>query len=214
MVIQLRSSGGETVLSVRGEIVYGAAEALEKALAQLSAGTESLVVDMAQVTFMDSTGLQLLSRLGDFGRLYGIPVRTINWVGQARRVLELTGFDPDTPGAPAPVSVEQPPEPSAVALERAEALGRLGEEVDQLQHAMVSRPLIDQACGVLMAAESCTAEEAWGILRETSQHTNVKLRDIAAAVVAGVDGSGAEVSVRTALRKAVARSRVSRRREG
>lgn len=41
--------------------------------------------------------------------------------------------------------------------------------------------VIDEARGMVMAMGPCTAQEAWGVLVEVSQHTNVKLR-----VVVGV----------------------------
>lgn len=43
--------------------------------------------------------------------------------------------------------------------------------------------MIDQAKGILMAEQHCTAEEAFEILRLASQHQNVKLRDLATAIV-------------------------------
>lgn len=54
----------------------------------------------------------------------------------------------------------------------------------QLQTAMQSRAVIDQARGILMARHGCDAEEAFAILRRTSQHANIKIRDIAAQIVA------------------------------
>lgn len=56
--------------------------------------------------------------------------------------------------------------------------------VEQLQTAMQSRAVIDQARGILMARHGCDAEEAFAILRRTSQHANIKIRDIAQQIVA------------------------------
>jgi AmiR/NasT family two-component response regulator len=39
-----------------------------------------------------------------------------------------------------------------------------------------------------MAQEKCTQERAFGLLRSASQHRNVKLRDIAGAIVTSVTG--------------------------
>jgi AmiR/NasT family two-component response regulator len=96
-----------------------------------------------------------------------------------------------------------------VALERSEQLHVLQVEVEQLRHAIVSRPVIDQARGVLMAIHSCTPDEAWRILREASQLSNTKLRLVAAAVIASAetDGPAPPPEVRTALRTAVSRLR-------
>ena len=52
-----------------------------------------------------------------------------------------------------------------------------------LQTAMQSRAVIEQAKGVLVAALHCTPEEAFAHLTTRSQHTNRKLREIAAEIV-------------------------------
>ena len=46
-----------------------------------------------------------------------------------------------------------------------------------------SRAVIEQAKGKLMAAEGCTADEAFATLVRASQRENVKLRDIALRLV-------------------------------
>ncbi|CAM5582882.1 hypothetical protein SPURM210S_06997 [Streptomyces purpurascens] len=67
--------------------------------------------------------------------------------------------------------------------------------------------MIDQARGILMATHGCTSDQAWHILRETSQLSNTKLRDVAAAVTASAesDGPPPPPELRTALNKALAR---------
>jgi GAF domain-containing protein len=54
---------------------------------------------------------------------------------------------------------------------------------EQLQTAMESRAVIEQAKGVLMAQRSCSAEEAFDVLVHLSQQSNRKLRDVAQALV-------------------------------
>ncbi|ONK10198.1 ANTAR domain-containing protein [Streptomyces sp. MP131-18] len=56
-------------------------------------------------------------------------------------------------------------------------------EVDQLDTAMRSRPVIDQACGILMHVLGCDADTAFDVLRRQSQRTNSKLADLARGVV-------------------------------
>jgi GAF domain-containing protein len=58
----------------------------------------------------------------------------------------------------------------------------------QLTDAMASRSVIDQALGVLMGQQRCTATEAFGLLRKASQHRNRKLRDVAAEIITQVSG--------------------------
>lgn len=57
-----------------------------------------------------------------------------------------------------------------------------------LQAAMRSRAVIDQAVGVIMGQQRCTAEKAFETLRTASQHRNVKLRDLCADLITGVAG--------------------------
>jgi GAF domain-containing protein len=52
-----------------------------------------------------------------------------------------------------------------------------------LNAALESRELIGQAKGILMEREGCSAERAFDILREVSQHANRKLREVAQDVV-------------------------------
>jgi hypothetical protein len=64
--------------------------------------------------------------------------------------------------------------------------------ITDLQQALASRSTIDQALGVLMAQNRCTSEEAFGILRRASQNRNIKLRDVAAAVINRYTGHPAD----------------------
>jgi hypothetical protein len=60
----------------------------------------------------------------------------------------------------------------------------------QLQAAADSRSIVDQAKGMLMQASGCTADEALQWLRRASQERNVRVADLARAVVesGGTDG--------------------------
>jgi anti-anti-sigma regulatory factor len=197
------------VLVPRGELVRGCADLLAGKLAELPSGVRLVEVDMTEVVFMDTAGLQFLETLDDHRRRHGLAVATVNWNGQPRRILELAGLDATDPLHTAPDRRPYPSESSAVALERAEQLRVLREEVEQLRQAIASRPVIDQARGILMATQGCTSDEAWAILRHASQLSNTKLRTVAAAVTAstGSDGSPPPEAVRTALRTAMAEHR-------
>ena len=59
---------------------------------------------------------------------------------------------------------------------------------DQLRSTIISRAVIDQALGVIMATEHCPHDKAFALLRTVSQNTNVKLRDLAADIVTSVSG--------------------------
>ena len=57
-----------------------------------------------------------------------------------------------------------------------------------LRAALVSRAVIDQAIGVIMAENRCGPDDAMTILRTASRHRKLKVRDVAASVVEGVAG--------------------------
>jgi two-component system, response regulator / RNA-binding antiterminator len=59
------------------------------------------------------------------------------------------------------------------------------QEVDQLREALGTRPVIDQAKGMLIARHGCSPEEAFQMLSAASQRENRKLRDVAEAMVEG-----------------------------
>ncbi|MFE6160269.1 ANTAR domain-containing response regulator [Streptomyces sp. NPDC056486] len=56
-------------------------------------------------------------------------------------------------------------------------------ELDHLGTALRTRPVVDQACGIIMHVLTCDADKAFTMLRRISQTTNRKLADVAAAVV-------------------------------
>ncbi|WP_050506915.1 ANTAR domain-containing protein [Streptomyces rimosus] len=98
------------------------------------------------------------------------------------------------------------PDASGAAVERLRAENAL------LRRALSGRPVIDQARGILMATEECTAEQAWDILRQTSQHANRKVREVAGEVVADATGTVPPGPARTHLREAVRQHRAARRK--
>ncbi|GAB3728023.1 ANTAR domain-containing protein [Amycolatopsis oliviviridis] len=63
----------------------------------------------------------------------------------------------------------------------AEAHGAAGSE--QMMAVLRSRAAIEQAKGVIIGIRRCGPEEAWATLRRASQEFNVKIRDLAVALV-------------------------------
>ena len=57
-----------------------------------------------------------------------------------------------------------------------------------LQIAMESRAIIEQAKGMIMARSRCSADEAFDMLVKASQRENVKLRVLAERLVASAQG--------------------------
>lgn len=72
---------------------------------------------------------------------------------------------------------------AATGLVRDRAYQTALAELDQLDAALRSRPLVDQACGIVMYVLSCDAQAAFGVLRRISQGTNRKLSEVARKLV-------------------------------
>jgi GAF domain-containing protein len=77
---------------------------------------------------------------------------------------------------------------AAGALGLALRLASCADQNDQLRSSIMSRTVIDQALGVIMATRRCPQDKAFALLRSVSQNTNVKLRDLAANIVSNVSG--------------------------
>jgi GAF domain-containing protein len=75
---------------------------------------------------------------------------------------------------------------AAVVLANSMAYSSAQMANGQLRVALESRELIGQAQGILMAREGCSPDAAFDLLREVSQRTNRKLRDVALDVVSAI----------------------------
>ncbi|MEV6500825.1 MULTISPECIES: ANTAR domain-containing protein [Streptomyces] len=64
-----------------------------------------------------------------------------------------------------------------------EEIVELREEVGQLKEAVTSHATVDQAIGMMVALGRVTPDEGWAVLREVSQLTNIKLRNIAELIL-------------------------------
>jgi GAF domain-containing protein len=73
--------------------------------------------------------------------------------------------------------------PAAVAVFNAHVLSKARDRAEQLQHALMSRTVIDQAIGILRARTGVSAEEAFDRLTKISQAENTKLRVVAERLV-------------------------------
>ena len=80
---------------------------------------------------------------------------------------------------------------AAIVLANAQAYWDARQLGQDMAEAMKSRATIEQAKGVLMASQRCSADEAFQILVRASQRENRKLRDIAQEVVARAAGGPA-----------------------
>jgi hypothetical protein len=76
---------------------------------------------------------------------------------------------------------------ASVVVANARAYARAREAIEQLQEALLSRDAIGQAKGIIQSRDGCAPDEAFDRLRVMSQHRNVKLRDLAEAVIEAPD---------------------------
>ena len=73
--------------------------------------------------------------------------------------------------------------PAAVSVHNAQVLAQSQRLAEQLEQALTSRSVIDQAIGVLMSRSGASPEEAFDRLRAMSQAQHRKLNQVAAALV-------------------------------
>ena len=73
--------------------------------------------------------------------------------------------------------------PAAVAL--ANAVGHEADQlrIGQLEQGLITRQLIGQAVGLVMAAEHVDSDEAFKMLVRISQKTNAKVRELAEQLI-------------------------------
>ncbi|MEA2486167.1 MAG: hypothetical protein QOD46_1278 [Actinomycetota bacterium] len=76
---------------------------------------------------------------------------------------------------------------AGVALSNAQTHEKNEQKVEQLEEGIQTRQVIGQAVGIVMATRHLKAEEAFEILKTISQHTNVKLKQVAVGLVDRID---------------------------
>jgi GAF domain-containing protein len=77
---------------------------------------------------------------------------------------------------------------AAVAITNAHLYTHAAATAAQLQEAMQSRAVIEQAKGIIMGLRQCSADDAFTELVRESQNRNVKVRDVAAEFVQRAGG--------------------------
>jgi transcriptional regulator with GAF, ATPase, and Fis domain len=109
--------------------------------------------------------------------------------GETLGALNLYSVTPAAFGGAHRESAEDFADRSAAALTVSLRQVRHARVQHQLAQAMVSNSVIDQAIGILMGQQRCTANAAFDLLRSASQRRNRKLRDIATEIVTSVSGA-------------------------
>lgn len=107
-------------------------------------------------------------------------------VGPAAAVLTCYSGRPGAFGPEDVRAVEGAAAELATPLALALRLDAQTHRARNLQAALESRTIVDLAAGIIMAQNSCSQQNAVEILRSVSNSRNVKVRDVAAGVVAVV----------------------------
>ncbi|MEU7482081.1 ANTAR domain-containing protein [Lentzea sp. NPDC042327] len=77
---------------------------------------------------------------------------------------------------------------ASAAISNAHQRQRSREHIGNLETALASRAVIEQAKRILMAVHACTADQAFELLVQQSQHNDVRLRDVARHLHGSVAG--------------------------
>jgi GAF domain-containing protein len=112
-----------------------------------------------------------------------VPVREALHGGLNLYAVEAGAFDDDA-RQPAATFASY----AAVAVHNMHLYETTRELADNLDIAMRTRAVIEQAKGILMSQRRCDATEAFNLFAAASQRSNRKLRDIAQGMVDGVTG--------------------------
>jgi AmiR/NasT family two-component response regulator len=84
-------------------------------------------------------------------------------------------------------------------------LTELREQVRQLKEALVSHAVVDQAIGMIVVLGRVAPDEGWLVLKEVSQHTNIKLRSVAELILVWGRTGAMPREIRAALEDALDR---------
>ncbi|MFI9809576.1 ANTAR domain-containing protein [Streptomyces sp. NPDC052301] len=86
-------------------------------------------------------------------------------------------------------------------------IGELQNEIGQLHNAVVSHAVVDQAIGVVIAVGGLRPDQGFEILRQVSQTTNIKLRQVAEQIVDWTSSESLPDEIRHALDAALSTAR-------
>jgi GAF domain-containing protein len=109
--------------------------------------------------------------------------------GEANAGLNLYSNEPGAFDDTAIAAAESFADEASKALRLSVRIARLTESANDLKSAMESRTTIDLAVGIIMGQNRCSQDEAFGILQSASNTRNMKLRDVAAAIVSSTGNS-------------------------
>ncbi|MGH8883932.1 MAG: ANTAR domain-containing protein [Egibacteraceae bacterium] len=164
------------IASLAGEVDLAYAEPLQQSILQAAVGQPAgVVLDVGDVTYLDSAGVRLLFLTHREFKRRRIPlVAVLPRVPAVRRTLEIAEVPTEIP--------VQDTRSEAIAHIK---LDKATTAAAQLQHALDSRVLIEQAKGILAERHGVGVEQAFERMRTFARRTRRTVREIADGVVSG-----------------------------
>lgn len=93
LAIEVRHEQGCMIVAVAGEIDISTVTRLRERLFEIAAGGHPLVVDLDQVSFIDSVGLTMLVGTANRAAAHGRSLQVVCAPPKIRTLLSLTGLD-------------------------------------------------------------------------------------------------------------------------
>jgi anti-sigma B factor antagonist len=97
LTIQVRRDRGYTIVAVTGEVDIATVTRLRERLFELAASGRTLVVDLDQVSFIDSAGLAALVGTARRTAAHGASLQVVCTRPRIRQLFRLTGLDAQVP---------------------------------------------------------------------------------------------------------------------
>jgi anti-sigma B factor antagonist len=92
LTFAIERNGDTAVVKCRGRLVAGTTEELYQEVKELLSQTKVVIVDLAELTYVDSTGLGTLVRLYTSARQQGCEFKLLHLGKQLRNLLKLTNL--------------------------------------------------------------------------------------------------------------------------
>jgi anti-anti-sigma factor len=161
---------GNTVVTVEGELDSASAGAIASALALAGATAAQVTVDLYGVDFIDVAGVDAFQRVHRLFEILGLSLSLRAPSSSVRRMLRLTD---DLAACRALADV------ATIALIQERALREARLLSEQLQRALNSRVVIEQAKGMLAGLANVDMDTAFKALRGYARAHNYLLADVA-----------------------------------
>ena len=91
--LEPQQSGDTVVVRLGGEFDVAAEEYFDRIVERLAADAKTVVLDLRELSFIDSSGLRALLRAWKRSQLEGASLAIVPGNGQVRHAMELTGAD-------------------------------------------------------------------------------------------------------------------------